>query len=25
VSNFLYVTPFGFLRAERSPLPHDVT
>ncbi|MFN8179826.1 MAG: HAD-IG family 5'-nucleotidase [bacterium] len=25
VSNFLYVTPFGFLRAERSPLPHDAS
>jgi HAD superfamily 5'-nucleotidase-like hydrolase len=24
VSNFLFVTPFGFLRAERSSLPHDV-
>jgi hypothetical protein len=23
VSNFLYVTPFGFLRGERSSLPHD--
>lgn len=25
VSNFLHVTPFGFLRASRSSLPHDVT
>jgi HAD superfamily 5'-nucleotidase-like hydrolase len=25
VSNFLYVTPFGFLRASRSSLPHDAT
>jgi hypothetical protein len=23
VSNFLFVTPFGFLRGERSRLPHD--
>ena len=23
VSNFLWVTPFGFLRGERSSLPHD--
>jgi len=25
VSNFLYETPFGYLRATRSNLPHDVT
>jgi HAD superfamily 5'-nucleotidase-like hydrolase len=24
VSNFLYVTPFGFLRGARSSLPHDL-
>jgi len=24
VSNFLHVTPFGFLRAARSSLPHDL-
>ena len=23
VSNFLYQTPFGFLRANRPSLPHD--
>jgi HAD superfamily 5'-nucleotidase-like hydrolase len=25
VSNFLFVTPFAFLRAERTALPHDVS
>lgn len=24
VSNFLYVTPFGYLRAPRGSLPHDI-
>jgi hypothetical protein len=23
VSNFLYLTPFGYLRAHRGSLPHD--
>ena len=24
VSNFLYLTPFGYLRAPRGSLPHDL-